>query len=209
MRFGCFQAGFSHMKCHAWNSHFSMCVKFKLYLHSSYMSVCKNRHMWSIVSFGIIRILVHSFPKETQLFCSQLSYSKARSCITLVRKRWNNVSLQGQPTQTCNYKVVQFEMTSSSCMALLKQAILATLQSLLVRVCIKIGSLTTWSVLHSTVQPTLNLETDLGEATVHFLHLTVCKHVKLWCTQSLDKWISSWIVNVVHLWLCLHTGMQY
>ena len=34
----------------------------------------------------------------------------------------------------CNYKVDQFEMTSSSCMALLKQVILATLQSLLARV---------------------------------------------------------------------------
>ena len=46
---------------------------------------------------------------------------------TLERKRWNNVSIQGQSTM-CNYKEVKFEMTSSSCMAL------ATLQLLLMRV---------------------------------------------------------------------------
>ncbi len=37
----------------------------------------------------------------------------------------------------CNYKVVQFDTTSTSCMALLKQAILATLSSLLAKVYLK------------------------------------------------------------------------
>ncbi len=50
------------------------------------------------------------------------------------KKKMKQCLHKANQLKTCNYEVIRFEMTSSSCLALLKQAILATLQSLLARV---------------------------------------------------------------------------